>query len=398
VSGRASHAIDLPTEPDPDLAADLEKQGGYVSPHVRRVQIVGRTVRYEADAGAPADVHEKMRRYLHAMSARHRKLPRRVLLERARSSARPLERDAFAGLVDRGWARPAGSGRVALSGPALRALRAVDEDARRRAVTVYGAREEAYPTLIATHALARCGYLSSFPQSLSVVTHLVEDFDVIEDFRRAHEVDPALRTLEPGTFVAPPCCLSPAVCYHCYLGLEGQRLTEGPAVVTAAGKCFRYESINMVGLDRLWDFTMREIVFVGTEDDVLTHRARGLELAAAQLEAWDLAGHVETANDPFFSAAYAGKSYAQLRGELKYELRLDVAAQGDAAPRTLACASFNLHDNFFGRTFSIEASDGAPAFTGCIGWGLERWVLALFAQHGFEPADWPPALRDAVWA
>jgi hypothetical protein len=140
---------------------------------------------------------------------------------------------------------------------------------------------------------------------------------------------------------------------------------------------------------------MREIVFVGTEDEVLRRRARAIDLVAGQLEKWDLAGRIETANDPFFAAAYASKSYAQLRGELKFELRLALR-QGEGGD--VACASFNLHDNFFGRTFAVETRDGQPAFTGCVGWGLERWVLALFTQHGFERANWPAALRDAVWA
>jgi len=34
-----------------------------------------------------------------------------------------------------------------------------------------------------------------------------------------------------------------------------------PRVITAMGKCFRYESSNLSGLERLWDFNMREIVF-----------------------------------------------------------------------------------------------------------------------------------------
>jgi hypothetical protein len=29
-----------------------------------------------------------------------------------------------------------------------------------------------------------------------------------------------------------------------------------------------------------------------------------------------------------------------------------------------------------------------------VGWGLERWVLALFTQHGFTPSDWPESLRE----
>jgi seryl-tRNA synthetase len=167
--------------------------------------------------------------------------------------------------------------------------------------------------------------------------------------------------------------------------------------VTTVGKCFRYESTNITGLDRLWDFTMREIVLVGTDDEVSQRRMKGIELVKEQIERWDLQAEVESANDPFFSAAYATKTYAQLRGDLKFELRLTVEPGPNGEARSLACGSFNLHDNFFGRTFSIKASNGEPAFTGCIAWGLERWVLACFTQHGFEPARWPEAVRAKVW-
>ena len=56
-----------------------------------------------------------------------------------------------------------------------------------------------------------------------------------------------------------------------------------------------------------------------------------------------------------------------------------------------------MHEDFSGRTFSITASDGKPAFTGCLAWGLERWVLAGFTQHGFDPSRWPGSLRAEVW-
>jgi seryl-tRNA synthetase len=391
-------SIELPSEPEGDLADDIRKQGAYASPHVRRVEVVGRRVAYDLCAGAPADVHEKMRRYLHRMVARYRKIPRKIIHTRARTSMRPLEKNVFEQLQARRWVTSIGSGQVSLAGPALNALRVVDDDARRLAVESFGAREEVYPSLIPTEALGRCGYFSSFPQSLSMVIHLVEDFDIIEAFRSAHAEDTTLGVMiEPTTFAPPNCCLSPALCYHCYLNLQGTRLTGPPHVVTTAGKCFRYESINMTGIERLWEFTMREVVFMGTEDEVVERRARGLELVKAQLEKWDLAGQIETANDPFFGEVYANKSYAQRRNELKFELRLPLG--DEASPtRDLACASFNLHDNFFGRTFSIETKDGKPAFTGCVGWGLERWVLALFTQHGLEPGGWPEALRSAVWS
>jgi seryl-tRNA synthetase len=262
---------------------------------------------------------------------------------------------------------------------------------------VFGAGEANYPSLIPSDILARCGYFASFPHSVSMVTHLVEDFDLIEEFRQANTQAPGLSVPRPEALQKPEACLTPAVCYHCYQSLEGQRLAHDHQVVTAVGRCYRYESKNITGLDRLWDFTMREIIFVGAEEWVSARRSQAIEAAAAQLQEWDLEATVETANDPFFSTLYASKTYWQTRSHLKFELRLGIEPGPAGEPRTIAAASFNLHEDFFGKTFSITTPDGKPVFTGCAAWGLERWILGAFAQHGFEPSRWPASVRSEIF-
>jgi len=37
------------------------------------------------------------------------------------------------------------------------------------------------------------------------------------------------------------------------------------------------------------------------------------------------------------------------------------------------------------------------ANTACLGFGLERVVMALFKTHGFEPKTWPLAVRERLW-
>ena len=73
------------------------------------------------------------------------------------------------------------------------------------------------------------------------------------------------------------------------------------------------------------------------------------------------------------------------------------AGPDGAARRRLACGSINLHGRFFGDRFGISAADGGAAATGCIGLGIERWVFAAFAQHGFDPDRWPAAVRREVF-
>jgi hypothetical protein len=157
------------------------------------------------------------------------------------------------------------------------------------------------------------------------------------------------------------------------------------------GKCFRYESSNMRDLRRLWDFTMRELVFLGERDDVLAERARGMESFRQFLEDHRLAAEVRTASDPFFIAPdSAAKTYFQISSETKYEISLPLP-DGER----LAVGSFNHHGDFFGKSFRVTVGGDAPMHSVCFAWGLERWVHGFVAQHGGDPARWPDVVRQA---
>jgi seryl-tRNA synthetase len=288
------------------------------------------------------------------------------------------------------------AGRVALRGPALRTVQALDEDCARIALDAFAAVEEAHASLVPAALLARCGWFGSFPQTASLVVHLAEDYDSIERFRQANAGEVHLVQPPPDALAPIHSCLLPALCYAVYAARERSTVPAGGIAVTCAGRCFRYESRNLTGLERLWEFGMREVVFLGGESSVEKRRARAIDLVTEQLERWDLEGTIETANDPFFPAARAGRVYWQRSGERKLELRLPVGHDGDT-PRTIACASFNLHDRFFGSAFAITTDDGETAASGCAGWGMERWMLACFAQHGFDPEAWPSWLKSRVF-
>jgi seryl-tRNA synthetase len=383
---------------DPELAAELEKQSAWVSPRVRdvRVEQGGRSVRFVVDEQADREEERaKVARFVADMAERHRALPRKVVAQRVRRGGAPAT-DAYEELVRRGWLVETGTGRVALRGPALRTVQALDEDCARIAADAFAAVEEAHPSLAPASLLARCGWFGSFPQTASLVVHLVEDYDTIERFRQANLGEVRLVQPAPGALAPIHSCLLPALCYAVYAARERSTIPASGVAITVAGRCFRYESRNLAGLERLWEFGMREIVFLGRESAVEERRARAIELTLDQLERWDLEGTIETANDPFFPAARAGRAYWQRSGERKLELRLPVGHDGDV-PRTIACSSYNLHDRFFGSAFTIGTDDGGTAASGCAGWGMERWMLACFAQHGFDAEAWPRWLKSRVF-
>ncbi len=259
-----------------------------------------------------------------------------------------------------------------------------------------------FPTLIPARYLERVNYFRAFPHSLSFATHLREDLDVIDDFAQHAACDHehllgALNT-SAESFAPIQTLLSPAVCYHLYFSLADKPLPGGQLVATAVGNCFRYESFNLRSLERLWNFTMREIIFVGSKDFVLQNRELARQEMAQRLEKIGLAYRVESANDPFFIGEFRKQAAFQSAFQLKYEIRASLPFKN----ATLAVGSYNYHQDFFGRNLNISLPDGsgapagAPVHTGCVAFGLERMAYAFLAQFGPEPANWPAVVRDWI--
>ncbi|MGI8843455.1 MAG: hypothetical protein ACR2HZ_07140 [Gemmatimonadaceae bacterium] len=259
-------------------------------------------------------------------------------------------------------------GLLGLRGPALRALRSIEMEIA-TLVEAENPDEWMVPPALPLEALERAGYFASFPQWLTLASHLTSDPTALE--RIAASEHPAR---DASTASAPAsAALPPAVCYHIYAALA-DTVVRSPRLITAQGCCWRHEAEAFAPLRRGWAFSMRELVCIGTDADCVAFRERGLAAARALAARMNLAFTIEPAEDPFFAPTARGRALLQRLKELKLELRLDIG-DGDS----VAAASFNLHDQYFGERFDIRLRDGSPAFTACVAFGLERWLLAAMA-------------------
>jgi len=292
-------------------------------------------------------------------------------------------------LAQQGEITSFGRGRYGF-GPTMVALMDCFELFVRNMATKFQAPAHCFPALIGGDVLDRCRYLRNFPASLNFLTHLREDHGAIQEFARSVRWEGEQVAFDRGCLSPVECLLSPSVCFHWYMWLRNSELAQ-PRAITALGKCFRYESSNLTGLERLWDFTMREIIFVGPADYVLASRNTLVDLSAAFLNELGMAYEITTATDPFFVDSYAAQAAYQQGFDLKFELLAPLPYSG----KKLAVGSINYHQDFFGRSFAIQAA-GSPAHTGCIGFGYERLALAFLAQHGLEPSHWPDAVASFV--
>jgi len=119
-------------------------------------------------------------------------------------------------------------------------------------------------------------------------------------------------------------------------------------------------------------------VHIGGRPDVevfLEEASRRVTLLASAL---GLTAKLEKATDPFFDPERSPKyRHAKL-----FPTKTELVVEG------VAIASFNDHRNFFGEAFGINSPAG-PANTACFAFGIERWVHAIVATHGMNPAEWP---------
>ena len=132
---------------------------------------------------------------------------------------------------------------------------------------------------------------------------------------------------------------------------------------------------------------------VGSSEQAIEFRETWMKRGQEIMKLLQLPCHVEVANDPFFGRAGKIMGSSQREQELKFELLVPI--NSGASPT--ACMSFNYHMDNFGKAWNIRQADGSPAYTACVGFGLERIALALFRHHGLETEHWPADVRKVLW-
>ena len=95
--------------------------------------------------------------------------------------------------------------------------------------------------------------------------------------------------------------------------------------------------------------------------------------------------------DPFVVPSMQKFKKIQVQEQSKYEMQL-----AWCKAKYLAVASFNLHGTAFTDPFNIRLNGCEKPVTGCVGYGIERWVLAFLSQYGLDMANWPKEVIDKI--
>jgi seryl-tRNA synthetase len=387
-----SAAVQIPDH----LIGQVQSKLAYVDEAIRGASIApdGVAITLELhkafDERQTASIEEKVQRVVREMAEGAMK-PKVEVLEDF--SERPVfyDQDPIEELLARGEVFEEATG-VFCFGPLVSKLTDFFESRFLMLADHFEAKPYRFPTLISAKFLDRVDYFNAFPHSLTFVTHLREDLDVINQFAESAGYKEDGLHAPAEAFSKFKMLNSPAVCYHLYFSLADHPLPDGKLIATAVGNCFRYESTNLTSMERLWNFTMREVIFVGPKDFVLENREKSRQFMQKIFEEIGLVYHVETANDPFFVGEFRKQAAFQTAFQLKYEIRASLPFKN----ATMAVGSYNYHQDFFGRHLDITLPDGKPIHTGCTAFGLERIVYAFLAQFGFDQNKWPAVVREWV--
>jgi len=224
-----------------------------------------------------------------------------------------------------------------------------------------------FPPLMKVNDLNKLDYFINFPhlglavaglnqETCDCLTHQNADFEKV-----SHE------HINDSAYMLPS-----AACYNVYLHLRDQTLTNARYYTTVA-RCFRNEN-EYNELRRLWSFQMREIVCIGSMDEVQTFLAAYKEKVLEMARKLGIQFDIETATDPFYDKKSA-KALLQLLQPVKEEFVFN---------KTVSAASVNFHRNFFGERCNITNENGEPLFSGCVAFGIERWLHALLETYGHD--------------
>jgi len=374
---------------DPEYRSQLEYALSFADEAIVSYKINDATSKIEAEIAAHADrdgVARKINELVQRYEKRELGLAKTVDYKNERDL--PVI-DAWAGLLERKWVTTVGQGHVILRGPASMLLSLINSKIEKSFVTAFNAELEIYPATILCKTLDRCNHFTSFPEHIDFVAHLKSDVDVLNQFSNECREKKWAPERHEGRMAEHDFAISPSCCYHCYEGMEGWDMQGPGRCTTMTVGCHRYEGANHKSMSRLRSFNMREIVWVGEPRYVIEGRAKAEELIVQWAKDWEVVGTFETANDMFFTQDYAVKASFQRQQQAKKELKLLIPSE----KQSISVFSSNFHAMTFGKAFNISVR-GRPATSGCLGWGFERFVYAIFSQFGLDPNRWPEALRD----
>jgi hypothetical protein len=253
-----------------------------------------------------------------------------------------------------------------------------------------GAERATYPVSIPLTTLQKSNFFSNYPQFAIFQSHLKNDLDALAAVAaESSKPDSQMQFLKNAE--APRSMCRSAACLHLYPSYSNQtRNIADNVTVTTVGRIFRNESKGVRSWERLQEYSMRELIFLGEASWVKKQVMSCMEWTKILMQEWQICGSLQTANDPFFADNLATLQTFQRTQQTKFEARWLIPS----TQNLISVASFNLHGTHFTKAYDIRSSADADFLSsGCVGFGYERLLYAVLSQYGLDEKNWPAKVR-----
>ena len=275
-------------------------------------------------------------------------------------------------------------------GEFLKIFRSINKYFYNLAINKYRAVDQENPILWPVDLYKKIDYFNDFPQQIMMVSSLKKSYKNFSSFSKKYQQKQKFKNIEVDKkFRNSQFGLQPAVCDNCYYALKNIKDYKN-TIYTTYNKVFRDEKSNFNNLDRLTSFSVRDIMFVGDEKFVIQTRNKLIESIKKFLKITKIDCTIEVANDPFFISNVNKKIFQDA-----YDLKYEILAYIPFLRKKIAIGSINLHLDTFGKAFKIY-KDKKFIYSGCIGIGFERLLLAFYSQHGTNIKKWPKKLGKII--
>ncbi len=293
-------------------------------------------------------------------------------------------------LIDAGHLVPAGLDGLYARGPEYEAaFDGVDRVMWAAGTAAHGAdnvRRLRFPPVFPRDAYEKTDYIASFPHLTGAISTFVGS--TREHSQLLLEREEGLPW--DGHLTAAGTMLVSAACHPLYATLP-DTLPQGGSRFNVHGYCFRHEpSIDPL---RMQAFRMQEFVYVGEPEGAVEHRQTWIRTGLEIFDQLGLVADDVPANDPFFGRHGEMLANNQMQENLKTELVVRLYGDLDEGTALLSC---NNHQDHFGVGFGLSTADGGVVHSACVGIGMDRITLALFAIHGIDSSTWPASVRSAL--
>ncbi|MEM2007157.1 MAG: aminoacyl--tRNA ligase-related protein [Sulfolobales archaeon] len=166
-----------------------------------------------------------------------------------------------------------------------------------------------------------------------------------------------------------------------------------------SGPSFRWESGGIYGLERVIEFHRVEVVWLGKPNQVIEIRNNLLNAYEKFMdEVLELEWRTAWVTPWYYEQSGATEKIEEFDinrpGTIDFELWLPYKGPREEHKAWLEVGNISIHGTKFTEPFRIKHNKGETLWTGCSGFGSQRWLIAFLAQRGFDPEGWPKIIRE----